>query len=69
MLRIKPVFTWFLSSEPARRIESLRGSSPGSHPIPSLHANGVSMLDIVYLVGGGLFFAVCVVYATACDKL
>jgi hypothetical protein len=27
------------------------------------------MLDIVYLVGGCLFFAVCVVYAAACDTL
>jgi hypothetical protein len=27
------------------------------------------MLDIVYLVGGCLFFAVAVVYSTACDRL
>lgn len=27
------------------------------------------MLDIVYLVGGCLFFAVTVVYSIACDRL
>ncbi len=27
------------------------------------------MLDIVYLVGGSLFFAATVLYATACNRL
>lgn len=34
-----------------------------------IRATEFPMLDIVYLVGGCLFFAVSVAYATACDKL
>ncbi len=31
--------------------------------------NGATMLDVVYLVGGCLFFAVSVAYSIACNRL
>ena len=43
------------------------GAKPGLEP--SSNEAEQSMLDVVYLIGGCAFFALAVLYTTACDHL